>query len=72
MNPIQRSRKGHRSHLFTVRVWSEEMGNGLVEWRGKVQLLTNKDTRYFRNWTALTSLLTTMLSGVENSTDDSE
>jgi len=53
-------------------VWKEEISDGLVEWRGKIQLLTNKDTRYFRNWTTLTSLLTAMLSGVESSQEDGE
>jgi hypothetical protein len=24
-----------RSHLFTVRVWQEEVGQNQMEWRGK-------------------------------------
>lgn len=50
------------SHLFTVRVWEEEVRNGQTEWRGKVQLVTSGDVRYFREWTALVPLLITMLS----------
>lgn len=50
------------SHLFTVRVWQAETETDQREWRGKVQLLTNGDARYFRGWTALVPLLQTMLS----------
>ena len=53
------------SHLFTVRVWEEEVGNGETEWRGKVQLVTGGDVRYFRGWAALAPLLITMLSESE-------
>ena len=51
-----------RSHLFTVRVWHEEIGVGQTEWRGKVQLLTTGEVRYFREWAALVPLLLTLLS----------
>lgn len=50
-----------RSHLFTVRVWEEEITTEQSEWRGKVQLLTNGDVRYFRDWSTLLPLLLTML-----------
>jgi hypothetical protein len=26
-----------RSHLFTVRLWAEGIGDGQTEWRGRVQ-----------------------------------
>jgi hypothetical protein len=55
-----------RSHLFTVRVWKEEIGADWTEWRGKVQLLTSGDVRYFREWAALIPLLLTMLSEHES------
>jgi hypothetical protein len=51
-----------RSHLFTVRVWEEEMGADRTEWRGKVQLFTSGEVCYFREWTALAPLLLKMLS----------
>ncbi len=54
-----------RSHLFTVRVWKEEMGTDQIEWRGKVQLLASGDVRYFRGWAALVPLLLTMLSELD-------
>jgi hypothetical protein len=51
-----------RSHLFTVRVWEEETEAGQTEWRGKVQLMTSGEVRYFREWAALVPLLLTMLT----------
>jgi hypothetical protein len=41
------------SHLFTVRVWREELGDGHVEWRGKVQHALSGEARYFREWAEL-------------------
>jgi hypothetical protein len=55
-----------RSHLFTVRVWQEEIGTDQTEWRGKVQLLTSGDVRYFRGWATLVPLLLTMLSELDS------
>lgn len=55
-----------RSHLFTVRVWEEEIDRGQTEWRGKVHLLTSGDVRYFRRWAALAPLLVTMLTELES------
>lgn len=55
-----------RSHLFTVRVWQEEIGADQTEWRGKVQLLTSGDVRYFRGWATLVPLLLTMLSELDS------
>lgn len=54
-----------RSHLFTIRIWEEEVGAGQTEWRGKVQLFTSGDVRYFRDWAALVPLLLMMLSESE-------
>lgn len=51
-----------RSHLFAVRVWEEEIEVDQTEWRGKVQLFTSGEVRYFRDWTALAQLLIEMLS----------
>lgn len=50
-----------RSHLFTVRLWQEELSDGQLEWRGKVQLLGENQVRYFRDWAALIPLLLSML-----------
>ena len=58
-----------RSHLFTVRVWEEEIGVDQREWRGKVQLLTSGEVRYFRELAALAPLLLAMLSESEPEPD---
>ncbi len=60
--PLQRP----HSHLFTVRVWKEEVGTDRTEWRGKVQLLTSGDVRYFREWADLVPLLLALLSEFES------
>ena len=54
-------RQQARSHLFTVRLWSEELGNGLQEWRGKVQHVTSGEVRYFRDWSTLIAFLQRLL-----------
>lgn len=53
-----------RSHLFTVQVWEEAVGTEQTEVRGKVQLFTTGEARYFREWAALVPLLLAMLSEV--------
>ena len=62
-----------RSHLFTIKVWEEEVGTAQAEWRGKIQLFTNGEVRYFRDWATLTPLLLQMLSesGSEPVSDES-
>jgi hypothetical protein len=47
---VDRSSSSTSSHLFTVRVWREELGAGRVEWRGKVQYVLSGEARYFREW----------------------
>lgn len=54
-----------RSHLFTVRLWLEELGNDQTEWRGKVQHVTSGEVRYFRDWPALIAFLQMLLSTLE-------
>lgn len=58
-----------RSHLFTVRVWQEDLGEGQTEWRGQVRLVASGDVRYFREWSALVPLLVTMLAEASVDTD---
>lgn len=57
------------SHLFTVRVWEEEIGADQTEWRGRVQLLTTGETRYFREWAGLVPLLRALLAEVDHDLD---
>jgi hypothetical protein len=41
------------SHLFTLRVWPEDMGDGRIEWRGQVKHVLSGETSYFRDWPTL-------------------
>jgi len=50
------------SHLFTVRLWREELGNGQTELRGKVQHVSSGEARYFRDWPTLIAFLLALLS----------
>jgi hypothetical protein len=51
----------HRSHLFTVRLWAEDIGHGQTEWRGRVQHVTSGETHYFRDWPTLIAHLLKLL-----------
>ncbi len=50
-----------RTHLFTVRVWLEDLGEGQTEWRGEVQYVVSGEIRYFRDWPALVALFQALL-----------
>jgi hypothetical protein len=54
---LDRTSPSLTSHLFTVRVWREELGAGRVEWRGKVQHALSGEARYFREWAELITFL---------------
>ena len=56
---------GHPSHLFTVRVWQEDLGSGVTEWRGQVRKVSSGQIYYFRKWQALTALVRQMLAEAE-------
>jgi hypothetical protein len=62
---MEKSYQGPHSHLFTVRLWREEVGSGRSEWRGKVQQVSTGEAHYFREWEALVSLLLQMLAASE-------
>lgn len=58
--------KGYpRSHLFTVRIWKEEIGTNQCEWRGKVQLFPGGEVRYFREWNMLVPVLIDTLAAID-------
>ena len=52
----------YRSHLFTVRLWHEHLGDGESEWRGRVEHVSSREARYFREWSALIAFLQEVLS----------
>ena len=50
------------AHLFMVRVWSEDLGEGKAEWRGKVQCVPSGEAFYFRDWQGMVALLQNWLA----------
>jgi hypothetical protein len=56
-----------RSHLFTVRVWREDLGHSQSEWRGEVRDVESREVRYFRDLSTLVTLLQAMLPPPEGS-----
>jgi hypothetical protein len=54
----------HASHLFTLRIWQEELGNGEVEWRSRVQHVMSREVRYFRDWPSLIAFLLALSNSV--------
>ncbi len=59
---MEMKRQQPLSHLFTVRLWQEELGNGQTELRGKVQHVSSGEVRYFRDWLTLITFLQALLS----------
>ena len=54
---MDRSQEPNRSHLFTLRLWPEALGDGQFEWRGQVRHLASGETHYFREWPVLVAFL---------------
>ena len=63
------ARPPHYSHLFTVRLWLEDLGDGRTEWRGQVQHVLSGEARYFRDWPTVIALLQAMLLESEKNLD---
>jgi hypothetical protein len=73
ITPAMNQKEPHpRSHLFTLRVWPEALGEGRAEWRGKVQHVTSGETRYFRDWPSLVVYLEEILAGLEDEAESSQ
>lgn len=45
------------SHLFTLRVWREALGDEQSEWRGEIKYILTGETYYFRRWDQLREML---------------
>jgi hypothetical protein len=58
------------SHLFTVRLWIEVLGDGQSEVRFKVQHVLSSETHYFREGSALLSYLTAKLQQLDEGNDE--
>ena len=62
---MQREQQRSNSHLFTVRLWREQLGDNASEIRCQVRHVASGETRHFRDWPPLTEYLTDKLSEVE-------
>jgi hypothetical protein len=51
-----------RPHLFTLRIWQEDLGKGEAEWRGRVQNVAGGETVFFRDWPGLISTLQRLMA----------
>ena len=62
------------THLFTLRLWCAEVGNGRREWRGRLHHVGHENVTYFRGWAALLPLILAMLrrAGVTISVEQEE
>jgi hypothetical protein len=49
------------SHLFTLRLWLEDLGSGQTDWRGKVQHVNSGEAQYFRDWATLEAFVEGLL-----------
>jgi hypothetical protein len=59
----------HRSYLFTLRLWLEDVGDGRTEWRGKAQYIPNGEICYFREWPVLLAFLQKRSPGAKDRPD---
>jgi hypothetical protein len=62
----------HRTHLFTLRLWPEALGDDRTEWRGKIQHVLSGEARYFRDWPALVAFLLETLPQLDGPGDTAE
>ena len=54
------------SHLFMLRLWSEDLGGGQTDWRGKVQHVNSGEARYFRDWPTLETFVEGLLRRIDS------
>ena len=54
-----------RSHLFTIRLWTEALGEGQVERRGRVQYVLSGERRFFHDWSTLVAYLEAKLAELD-------
>ena len=60
----QQSEVGY-SYLFSVRLWREGRDDSNAELRGEVRHVLSGETRYFREWKALTTYLADKVNELE-------
>jgi hypothetical protein len=62
---FQKTMKGHSSvyrlHIFTLRLWLEQLDNEVFEWRGEIKNTSTGEIRYFRSERSLYNALWILL-----------
>lgn len=61
MMDMEHEQQHPHSHLFTLRLWEEALGEGKAEWRGRVQEIASGETAFFRGWPGLIATLTRLV-----------
>ena len=72
MNPPESPKGQPRSHLFTVRLWREEIGGGAFEMRMQVKHVLSGETRYFRFWPDVERFLLLTVQRLESDSRQSD
>lgn len=54
------------AHIFTLRLWQEELSRGEMEWRLQLRSVETDKTHYFRDWPSLIGLLLEMVPSVDD------
>ncbi len=49
------------SYQFIVRLWTEDLGGGELEWRGKAQNIATGEFAYFRGFSGLADAIQKIL-----------
>jgi hypothetical protein len=65
MKQVEPHQPLQHSHLFTVRLWTEQVGNGQVERRGQVHYVLSGERRSFRDWATLVTYLEAKLQELD-------
>ncbi len=60
-----------QSHLFTLRIWEETLGEGNAEWRGRVQDVISGEALFFRDWPGLVATLQRLIAKTAASCENS-
>ena len=58
-------RPAHSSHLFMLRLWPEDLGNGQTDWRGSIQHVSSGEARYFRDWPTVETFVEGLLCTID-------
>ena len=58
------------SHIFTIRVWMEELEEGRLECRGRLHHGPRGPARHFQGWAALVDLMNDMVQDLEDEQSD--